>query len=145
MAGSGRVPVKAAESTRPPFIAPTVNALRDLAAGARLWARTSGEAPIVKISDQEADYLASALDERDRLLRVRDALAELYEAVLAVTPVRVINAHPDSPEDARLLAALLAAEQAVGLDGEPSFNTCPGNHTWGQCDRDDCDFVGPLT
>jgi hypothetical protein len=23
-----------------------------------------------------------------------------------------------------------------------TVNTCTGDHTWGRCDRDDCDFVG---
>lgn len=23
------------------------------------------------------------------------------------------------------------------------MNTCTGNHTWGRCDRDDCDFARP--
>jgi len=24
------------------------------------------------------------------------------------------------------------------------FNTCTGNHTFGACDRDDCDFIGGI-
>jgi hypothetical protein len=74
----------------------------------------SGDRPLTNRWVMPEDMREPDADEmREALLEV--TLRELLEACIEATPARVIDPHPDMPEDVRLLAAILDAERVLGI------------------------------